>query len=66
MQIKFLGVSLVAAAFLGVSGQVAAATFKMAIGDAQGGTQWELATAFKKALESKTDRKTKVSLFPNG
>lgn len=66
MHIRYLGTTLIAAALLGVSGSVAAATLKMAIGDAQGGTQWELATTFKKSLEAKTDRKTRVALFPNG
>lgn len=43
-----------------------ATTFKMAIGDAAGGTQWELGTSFAKALEKKTAGKHKVNLFPNG
>lgn len=45
---------------------VHAATFKVAVGDAQGGTQWELATKFKAAFEQKTGGKHKVDLFPNG
>lgn len=44
----------------------AARTFKVAIGDAQGGTQWELATRFKSAFEQKTAGKHKLDLFPNG
>ena len=44
----------------------AAATFKVAIGDAQGGTQWELATRFKTLFEQKTGGKHKLDLFPNG
>ena len=43
-----------------------AATFKVAVGDAQGGTQWELGTKFKQAFEQKTGGKHKVDLFPNG
>ena len=43
-----------------------AATFKVAVGDAQGGTQWELATKFKQSFEQKTGGKHKVDLFPNG
>jgi len=43
-----------------------AATFKMAIGDAAGGTQWELATSFAKSFSDKTGGKHKVDLFPNG
>ncbi len=44
----------------------AAANFKMAIGDAAGGTQWELATTFSELMEKKTDGKVKIDLFPNG
>lgn len=43
-----------------------ATTFKVAVGDAQGGTQWELATKFKAAFEQKTGGRHKVDLFPNG
>ncbi|MDO5102000.1 MAG: TRAP transporter substrate-binding protein [Lautropia sp.] len=63
---KKLGLSLAAVGLLGMSAGVSAKTFKMAIGDAQGGTQWELATTFKKAFEEETGGKHKVSLFPNG
>lgn len=38
--------------------------FKLALGDAAGGTQWELGTKFKALLESTT--KHKATLFPNG
>lgn len=41
-----------------------AKSFRMAIGDAAGGTQWELATKFKEELEKNTEHK--VDLFPNG
>lgn len=57
--------ALAAAALFGTS-LVHAATFKVAVGDAQGGTQWELATAFKKAFEQRTAGKHKADLFPNG
>jgi tripartite ATP-independent transporter DctP family solute receptor len=58
---------LAAAASLLASAPAAlAATFKVAIGDAAGGTQWELGTTFKKAFEAKTGGKHKVDLFPNG
>lgn len=43
-----------------------ATTFKVAVGDAQGGTQWELATKFKALFEQKTGGKHKLDLFPNG
>lgn len=42
-----------------------AQNFRMALGDAAGGTQWELGTKFAELLEAKTDGKAKVALFPN-
>ncbi|WP_428810016.1 TRAP transporter substrate-binding protein [Vibrio lamellibrachiae] len=41
-----------------------AQTFKMALGDAAGGTQWEMGTKFSELLEAKTQ--AKMELFPNG
>ncbi|MFA0423713.1 C4-dicarboxylate ABC transporter substrate-binding protein, partial [Vibrio sp. 10N.222.54.A1] len=58
------GVTIVATAML--SHTAAAANFKMAIGDAAGGTQWELATSFSELMEQKTNGKVKIDLFPNG
>lgn len=59
--------SFVAAASLVAATPAAlATTFKMAIGDAAGGTQWELGTSFAKSFEQKTGGKHKVDLFPNG
>ncbi|WP_438356873.1 TRAP transporter substrate-binding protein [Grimontia celer] len=46
--------------------QLFAQTFKMALGDAAGGTQWELGKTFAEKLSDKTDGKAKVDLFPNG
>ena len=43
-----------------------AETLKMAVGDAQGGTQWNLATAFTAALEHRTRGAMRIRLFPNG
>ena len=67
---KFKKTALLAAftsvAFLASAPSAFAATFKVAVGDAQGGTQWELATTFKKAFEQKTGGKHKLDLFPNG
>ncbi|MBL8352221.1 MAG: TRAP transporter substrate-binding protein [Burkholderiaceae bacterium] len=57
--------ALAAAALFGAS-LAHAATFKVAVGDAQGGTQWELATRFKSAFEQKSGGKHKLDLFPNG
>ncbi len=41
-----------------------ATTFKVAVGDAAGGTQWEMASKFAEVLQEKT--KHEVQLFPNG
>ncbi len=59
---------VLAAAFLmvTVAQSVNAKTFKMAIGDAQGGTQYALGEKFAELLKAKTDGKYDVSLFPNG
>ncbi|USH05369.1 TRAP transporter substrate-binding protein [Grimontia kaedaensis] len=46
--------------------QLYAQTFKMALGDAAGGTQWELGKTFAEKLSDKTGGKAKVDLFPNG
>lgn len=60
-------IPFVTAASLVLSAPAAmATTFKMAIGDAAGGTQWELGTTFAKLFEQKTGGKHKVDLFPNG
>lgn len=64
---KTVLVPFVAAATLLFGAQVAIAdTFKMAVGDAAGGTQWELGTSFAKIFNEKTGGKHKVELFPNG
>ena len=66
MRPKSAGIMLIVAILLGISGTACAATFKMAVGDAQGGTQWELASFFKQSLERKTQGVHRVALFPNG
>ncbi|MBL8444047.1 MAG: TRAP transporter substrate-binding protein [Zoogloeaceae bacterium] len=64
---KTVLVPFIAAATLLFSAPAALAdTFKMAVGDAAGGTQWELGTAFAKIFNEKTGGKHKVELFPNG
>ncbi|MEP6557321.1 MAG: TRAP transporter substrate-binding protein [Burkholderiales bacterium] len=55
-----------AAAALFAAPAASATTFKVAVGDAQGSTQWEMGTFFKKTFEEKTGGKHKVDLFPNG
>ncbi len=62
---KTLALSVLAISAL-VSTSVMATTFKVAVGDAQGGTQWEFATFFKKSFEAKRAGKDTVDLFPNG
>lgn len=44
---------------------VSAATFKMALGDAPGGTQYELGSKFAELFKVKTGGKHSVALFPN-
>ncbi|QEM83957.2 TRAP transporter substrate-binding protein [Halomonas binhaiensis] len=56
----------IALALFALSTQASAATWKMALGDAAGGTQYELGTTFAKLIEEKTDGEIKVDLFPNG
>ncbi len=47
--------------------QIAVAkTFKMAIGDAAGGTQWELGTKFRDLMTESSQGKVNIELFPNG
>lgn len=58
--------SLLAASSMLLGSGAFAATFKVAVGDAQGSTQWDLATTFKKLFEQKTGGKHKLDLFPNG
>lgn len=60
-------VSLFTAASLTIASPlVMAKTYKMALGDAAGGTQWELGTKFTELLEAKTNGQVKVDMFPNG
>lgn len=55
----------VAASLVMASGAYAK-TYKMAIGDAAGGTQWELGKKFAESFAEKTGGEHKVDLFPNG
>lgn len=66
MKIKkiFKGSAVFAASFLFAS-VVSATTFKVAIGDAAGGAQYELGKAFAASLEESTGGKLKADLFPN-
>lgn len=57
--------SLIWATSLLVAGTVSANTFKVAIGDAAGGTQYELGKAFAASLKEKTNGQHTADLFPN-
>ncbi|MBF7052903.1 TRAP transporter substrate-binding protein [Halomonas sp. KAO] len=56
----------VSAVSLALSGNAMAETWKMAVGDAAGGTQYELGKTFAELIEEKTDGDVTVDLFPNG
>jgi tripartite ATP-independent transporter DctP family solute receptor len=43
-----------------------AVEYKMALGDAAGGTQWALGERFAKLMAAYTDGEVQISLFPNG
>lgn len=62
---KLLVVSLLS---IGLASQalVQAKNFKMAIGDGQGGTQYEMGETFAKLFSEKTGGAHQVDLFPNG
>ncbi|AWI74348.1 MAG: C4-dicarboxylate ABC transporter substrate-binding protein [Azoarcus sp.] len=63
---KTVLISFLTAGLIAGSQGAFAANFKMALGDAAGGTQWELGQTFKTLFEQKTGGKHKVDLFPNG
>lgn len=56
----------VSAFTLALSTPTLADTWKMALGDAAGGTQYELGTTFANLIEEKTDGEVNIDLFPNG
>lgn len=55
----------VSAVSLALSTNAVAATWRMAVGDAAGGTQYELATKYAELIEEKTDGEVTVNIFPN-
>src|SRR5690625_2134493 len=55
----------VSAVSLALSGNALAETWRMAVGDAAGGTQYELGKTFAELIEEKTDGGVTVNLFPN-
>jgi len=60
-----LKATVLAAAFLIALPAAQAKNFRMALGDAQGGTQWELGQKFAELFKAKTG-KHKVKMFANG
>ena len=57
---------LTAAALLVTAPILEARTFKMALGDAQGGTQYALGEKFSELFKQKTGGKHRIKMFPNG
>jgi TRAP-type transport system periplasmic protein len=49
-----------------ISQNALAETWRMALGDAQGGTQYAMGEKFAQLIHEKTDGQVKVDLFPNG
>ena len=58
--------AVISAACLAFSANAMSATWKMALGDAAGGTQYELGKTFAEEMEQRTNGKIKIDLFPNG
>ena len=63
---KMMLPAAISALGLALSSNAMAATWKMAIGDAAGGTQYELGAKFAELIEEKSGGDIKVDLFPNG
>lgn len=63
---KKLLVNVFAAASMAMASGAYATTFKVAVGDAAGGTQWELGTKFAELFQEKAGADYKIDLFPNG
>src|SRR5690554_6397694 len=63
---KKLLVNVFAAASMAMASGAYATTFKVAVGDAAGGTQWELGTKFAEQFQEKAGADYKIDLFPNG
>ena len=63
---KISAILAVAALFLTAGPVVQAKTFNVAVGDAQGGTQWALGEQFAKLFKEKTGGKHEIKLFANG
>lgn len=62
---KLLALPLLAISLIIISFSAHTKTFKMALGDTPGGTQYELGSKFAELLQEKTGGKHRVNLFPN-
>ncbi len=58
--------SIAAVSLLFTTSAALGATWKMALGDAAGGTQWEMGGKFAELIKEKTNGEVKIDLFPNG
>lgn len=63
---KMLAILAGTALFLTAGSVVQAKIYNVAVGDAQGGTQWALGVKFAELFKEKTAGKDEVKLFPNG
>lgn len=66
MKIKKPLIAIALTAGLMFSNIASGKEFKMAVGDAAGGTQYEMGQTFAKILNKKTNGKYRVDLFPGG
>lgn len=63
---QMFAILAITALLLAGGSAVQAKTYNVAVGDAQGGTQWALAEKFAELFKAKTGGKDDVKLFPNG
>lgn len=63
---RIIPAAVTAAALLFTAPVLQAKTFKMALGDAQGGTQYALGEKFSELFSEKTGGKHRIKMFPNG
>lgn len=63
---RIIGAAGLAASVVFAGSNAFAQTWNVALGDAAGGTQWELGTKFAELLKEKTGGRYSVNLFPNG
>ena len=64
--ISLIGIMIVCLIFSLGTSAAAKTEWKMAVGDAAGGTQWEVGTKFAELLEKYSNGEVTAALFPNG